>query len=75
MNHKCNNSDITSIIHFPIHLRMYYNYTDVTVGFVTDYDVVEGSGVSVEVAVLNGVVLDREVVVMVATSDDNAEGT
>ena len=38
-----------------------------------DYDVTEGSGVNVEVAVLSGT-LEREVVVMVSTSDDTAEG-
>ena len=38
-----------------------------------DYEVTEGSVVPVEIAVLSGM-LEREVVVVVSTADDSAEG-
>ena len=38
-----------------------------------DYEVTEGSVVPVEIAVLDGI-LEREVVVVVSTADDSAEG-
>ena len=40
---------------------------------MSDYEVPEGSVVPVEIAVLSGM-LEREVVVMVSTSDDTAQG-